>query len=382
MSRRNLFFFGGLATAVGAVTGLRLWMEHDDYGTRKKINREEEQAIHKWVPLDRSKTLENLAQTDEPYDLLIIGGGATGTGCALDAARRGLRVALIERGDFASGTSSKSTKLLHGGVRYLEKAALGFDREQLKLVREALSERLTIIRIAPHLSDQLAIMLPVYSNLWLPYYWLGAKAYDFLAGKQGLNPSYILGRKGVIEAFPAIKKKGLSGAIVYHDGVQDDARMNVSLALTAAFWGAHVINYVEAVDLIFSDEVQKENTEQLQKIAKIDTSEMKPVDSSEGELRLKGKVCGAVVIDRLTGKKFSIKARGVINATGPFCDAVRKMEDLNTRPMVNPSAGAHLILPSYYIPRKMGLIDPSSDDGRVLFLLPWEDASIAGTTGK
>jgi len=360
MTRRGFVLVGGMAAAAaGTILGLRLWMS-EEKGRRPKIDAtdfgvdpEERKKISRWRPGGRESAIETLKRSrEDPFDLLIIGGGATGTGCALDAATRGLRVALIERGDFGSGTSSKSTKLLHGGVRYLEKAALGFDRDQLKLVREALSERLSVLRVAPHLTDQIAIMLPVYSYWRLPYYWVGAKTYDLLAGRHGLDPSYLLGRRGTLEAFPALRRKNLTGSIVYHDGIQNDARMNVSLALTAAFWGATVANYVEAVDLV-----------------------RRTADDG-------ARICGARVRDGVTGQEFEVHARGVISATGPFCDAVRRMDAPGTPDVIRPSAGAHLVFPSYYAPRNMGIVDPKTSDGRVLFLLPWEDSSIVGTTGK
>ncbi|CAZ81094.1 unnamed protein product [Tuber melanosporum] len=184
------------------------------------------------------------------YDLLVIGGGATGSGIALDAASRGLKVAMVERDDFSSGTSSKSTKLVHGGVRYLEKAVKELDYSQYQLVKEALKERAVFLTTAPHLSMSLPIMLPVYEWWKAPYFWVGTKVYDFLAGKENLESSYFLTRGKALEAFPMLKGNGLAGALVYYDGSHNDSRMNVSIALTAALYGATIANHVEVNELI------------------------------------------------------------------------------------------------------------------------------------
>ncbi|KAL3894060.1 MAG: hypothetical protein SGCHY_005489 [Lobulomycetales sp.] len=293
------------------------------------------------------------------FDLLIIGGGATGgvsvccanetrtAGCALDAATRGLSTVLVEQDDFASGTSSRSTKLVHGGVRYLEKAFLEQDYEQYKLVKEALFERSVFLKTAPYLSYQLPIMLPIYKYWKVPYYYAGSKAYDLLAGGEGLSSSYFLSAQRAVEAFPMLSSKGLVGAMVYYDGAHNDSRMNVAIARTAECHGATVLNHAKVVDLV------KDKA---------------------------GKICAAMVKDRFTGEIVKVKARGVINATGPFCDAIRKMDDPAVENIVSPSAGTHLILPGFFSPRRMGLIDPSTSDGRVIFFLPWEGNTIAGTT--
>src|SRR5680860_498242 len=168
------------------------------------------------------------------FDILVIGGGATGTGVALDAASRGLSVALVERDDFASGTSSRSTKLIHGGVRYLELAVKHFDRSQFNLVRDALKERAVLLRIAPHLAHPIPLVTPLYNWLEVPYYLTGLKLYDWLAGRANLHPSRFVDAKEALQRFPMLKADGLRGGVVYYDGQFDDARMNVSLALTAA----------------------------------------------------------------------------------------------------------------------------------------------------
>ncbi|KAI9318350.1 FAD dependent oxidoreductase-domain-containing protein [Dichotomocladium elegans] len=291
--------------------------------------------------------IQRLCKDGEEYDLLIVGGGATGTGTAVDAATRGLKVALVERDDFASGTSSRSTKLVHGGVRYLQKAIMELDYEQYKLVVEALHERKIFLDIAPHLAGQLPIMLPVYKWWQIPYYWAGCKLYDIFAGREALESSYVLTRSKALEAFPMLKKDELVGALVYYDGHHNDARMNVALSLTAAYHGATVVNHCEVIDLL-KDE--------------------------------KGNINGAILRDNLTGEEMKVKAKGVINATGPFTDGLRKMDDNKNPEIVAPSAGVHIILPNYYSPRNMGLLDPATSDGRVIFFLPWEGSTIAGTT--
>ena len=290
---------------------------------------------------------------NEPYDLLIVGGGATGTGIALDAASRGLRVALVERDDFASGTSSKSTKLVHGGVRYLEKAVWELDYNQYLLVKEALRERKYFLHTAPHLSSWLPIMIPLQKWWQAPYFWAGTKAYDFLAGSEGIETSYFLSRSKALDAFPMLKKTGLVGAMVYYDGAHNDSRMNISLAATAALYGATVVNHCQVDGL-----------------------------TKDAQGRLNGAYVRDLVAERdgQSSKPFLIKAKGIINATGPFSDALRKMDDQQVKEIVAPSSGVHVVLPGYFSPQKMGLIDPSTSDGRVIFFLPWQGNTIAGTT--
>ncbi|KAJ1303403.1 hypothetical protein OPQ81_011595 [Rhizoctonia solani] len=296
--------------------------------------------------------------TSDEFDLLVVGGGATGAGVAVDAATRGLKVALIERDDFSAGTSSKSTKLVHGGVRYLQKAVFELDYEQYKLVREALHERRVFLHTAPYLSHALPIMLPLYKYWQVPYYYAGCKMYDFLAGSQNMETSYLMSRGKALEAFPMLKSDGLVGAVVYYDGQHNDSRMNVALIMTAVLHGAVAANYVSLTAL------RKDAA---------------------------GKIIGGRVKDELTGKEWEVKAKGVINATGPFTDAVLQMDVASApgaspqaaaelKPIVSPSSGVHITLPNYYSPRNMGLLDPSTSDGRVLFCLPWQGNTIAGTT--
>ncbi|BGP20063.1 hypothetical protein JCM10213_003553 [Rhodosporidiobolus nylandii] len=284
---------------------------------------------------------------NDEFDLLIVGGGATGAGVALDAASRGLKVAMVERDDFSSGTSSKSTKLVHGGVRYLQKAVFELDYEQYKLVREALHERKTFLHIAPYLSHSLPIMLPIYTYWQIPYFFAGCKMYDILAGKANMESSYLLGKGKALQAFPMLKSEGLTGAVVYYDGQHNDSRMNMALVLTAVQYGAVAANHTEVTSLIKDKD---------------------------------GKVKGARMKDVITGREWETKAKGVVNATGPFSDGIRKMDDQKTQNIVAPASGVHITLPNYYAPAKIGLIDPATSDGRVIFFLPWQGNTIAGTT--
>ncbi|KAF8581027.1 DAO-domain-containing protein [Ramaria rubella] len=291
---------------------------------------------------------ETRADDEAEFDLLIVGGGATGAGVAVDAASRGLKVALVERDDFSAGTSSKSTKLVHGGVRYLQKAVMELDYEQYKLVREALHERRIFLQTAPYLSSMLPIMLPVYKYWQVPYYWAGCKMYDVLAGGENMESSYVMSKGKALEAFPMLKGDGLVGAVVYYDGQHNDSRMNIALIMTAVQQGAVVANHVEVTELLKS--------------------------SSDGKLN------GARVRDTLTGKTWNVRAKGVVNATGPFTDALLTLDNPEHKPIVQPSSGIHVTLPNYYSPRTMGLLDPATSDGRVIFFLPWQGNTIAGTT--
>ena len=288
---------------------------------------------------------------DEGYDLLIIGGGATGAGCAVDAVTRGLKVAVVERDDYGAGTSSKSTKLVHGGVRYLQKAIMQLDYEQYKMVREALHERKTFLHIAPYLSHPLPIMIPAYAWWKILYYYAGTKLYDMIAGSENMGSSYIVGRNKALEVFPMLRPHNLAGAVVYHDGQQNDTRMNIALILSAIQHGAAAANHCEVVAL------------------------NKKTDAAGNE-----RITGALVRDLLTNEEFNVKAKGVINATGPFCDSIRKLDVPTAQEIVAPSSGVHITFPGYFSPRGMGLLDPATSDGRVVFFLPWEGSTIAGTT--
>ncbi|KAJ0967313.1 hypothetical protein J5N97_024230 [Dioscorea zingiberensis] len=292
------------------------------------------------------------ASPTSPLDVLVIGGGATGCGVALDAASRGLRVGLVEREDFSSGTSSRSTKLIHGGVRYLEKAFFNLDYGQLKLVFHALRERKQVIENAPHLCHALPCMTPCFDWIEVFYYWIGLKMYDLVAGRRMLHLSRYYSGEESVELFPTLARKGhdrsLKGTVVYYDGQMNDSRLNVGLACTAALVGAAVLNHAEVISFI-KDEF--------------------------GE-----RIIGARIQDKLSGKEFETYAKVIVNAAGPFCDSVRKMANKDAPSMICPSSGVHIVLPDYYSPDGMGLIVPKTKDGRVVFMLPWLGKTVAGTT--
>ncbi len=287
-------------------------------------------------------------ERSEPFDLLVVGGGATGAGIALDAVSRGLSVALIERFDLSSGTSSRSTKLIHGGVRYLEKAVKQLDRTQFALVRDALHERAVLIRNAPHLCHPLPLVTPLYSLFQVPYVLTGLKLYDLLAGRANLRPSRFVGAREAKRRFPQLKAEGLRGGVVYYDGQFDDARMNVAIALTAAERGAVVVTHAEVTALHHED----------------------------------GRVAGATVTDRLDGSVVELAARAIVNAAGPYVDAVRRLDDPDVVPMLTASSGVHVVLDARFAPPDTGLLIPETDDGRVLFLLPWLGHTLVGTTDQ
>ncbi|NXS40108.1 GPDM protein, partial [Balaeniceps rex] len=259
----------------------------------------------------------------------------------------GLKTALLERDDFSSGTSSRSTKLIHGGVRYLQKAIMKLDFEQV-IVYAGLCA--CTFKFFFYFTSW-GIFFPC--RWWqLPYYWFGIKLYDLVAGSQCLKSSYVLSKSRALELFPMLRKDELVGAIVYYDGQHNDARMNLAIALTAARYGAATANYAEVLRLL------------------------KTTDPASG----KEHVCGVRCRDVLTGQEFDVKAKCVINATGPFTDSVRKMDDQEVPNICQPSAGVHIVMPGYYSPDNMGLLDPATSDGRVIFFLPWEKMTIAGTT--
>lgn len=294
--------------------------------------------------MERTQLLEKLAS--ETFDVLVIGGGATGAGVALEAASRGLKTALVERYDFAEGTSSRSTKLIHGGVRYLELAIKTFDKVQLNLVRDALHERAIMLRNAPHLARPLWLLTPLYRVWEVPYYYTGLKLYDLLAGRARLQPAQYISAKGTLERFPLVNPEGLKGSVAYQDGQFDDARFNVELALTAAQQGAVVLNHVEVTGLL------KQN----------------------------GRLSGAAVKDRLSKKELEVSARVIVNATGPFSDRIRHLDDPEAPPLLKASSGIHIVLDKKYSPSDTGLLIPKTEDGRVVFVLPWLGGTLVGTT--
>lgn len=299
----------------------------------------------------------SLKDAQKKFDLIVVGGGAVGCGTAVDASLRGMNVLVVEKNDFASGTSSKSTKMAHGGVRYLEKAVFQLSKAQLDLVIEALHERKSVLDNAPHLAKCLPICIPVYKWYQLPYYYGGCALYDFFAGSEGLRHSYVMLRGTTLEEHPQLDPQGLVGSLVYHDGLFNDARMNISLALTAEKNGATVLNYMDVHQLL-----KDEN----------------------------GKSKGIRVEDKETGNQYLVGADAVIGATGPYSDALLSMDKskngmpdpaaLEKPKMVVPSGGVHVILPEWYCSLDQGLLDPATADGRVMFFLPWQGKVLAGTT--
>lgn len=295
----------------------------------------------------RGQTIERLCRND-PFDLLVIGGGATGCGTVLDAASRGLKTALIEKNDFAEGTSSRSTKLVHGGVRYLEMAIRGLDRAQYELVREGLHERALLLRNAPHLTRRLPLVIPLYTWTEVPYAFAGLKLYDLLAGRKGIGPSRLIGRAEALKRFPMLRAEGLKGGVLYHDGQFNDARTALALIATAQQEGALTLNHAEALSLV-----------------------------KQG-----GRIVGAVVRDRIGGAEFTLRAKGVINAAGPFVDSIRRMDEPEAAPLLEVSSGIHIVLDGRFAPPDAGLMIPRTDDGRLLFILPWQGHALIGTTDE
>jgi glycerol-3-phosphate dehydrogenase len=285
---------------------------------------------------------ELLQQLDDPHqvwDMIVIGGGATGLGTAVDAAARGYRTLLLEQRDFASGTSSRSSKLIHGGVRYLQQGNLG-------LVQEALRERGLLMRNAPHLVHNLSFIVPLYSWWEGPFYGAGLGLYDLLAGQLGLGPSRHLDRAETMNLLPTIEPTGLRGGIIYHDGQFDDARLAICLARTLEDLGGVPLNYLEVTAL--------------EKSA--------------------GMIAGVSARDRETGKESRLLARVVINATGVYCDAIRRLDDPTAADIVTPSQGIHLVLERSFLGGESAIMVPHTDDRRVFFALPWYDRVLIGTT--
>lgn len=289
--------------------------------------------------MKREAMLEQI-RAEKVWDVLVIGGGATGAGVAVDAAARGYRTLLLEREDFGKGTSSRSTKLVHGGVRYLEQG-------NISLVMEALRERGILKRNAPHLVHDLQFVVPNYSWWEAPFYGIGMKVYDLLAGKYGFGRSRILSREETLGRIPTLKQDGLRGGVVYHDGQFDDARLLIHLIATAADHGACVLNYAPVTGL-----------------------------RKDGD----GFVCGVEARDAETGKTWTIEAKAVVNATGMFTDEIRRMAEPDASEMVAPSQGIHLVLDGSFLRGGAAVMVPHTSDGRVLFAIPWHGRTVVGTT--
>jgi glycerol-3-phosphate dehydrogenase len=287
----------------------------------------------------RKHALDRIASFDGFWDLIVIGGGATGLGAAVDAASRGFTTLLLEQDDFAKGTSSRSTKLIHGGVRYLRQG-------NISLVLEALHERGVLALNAPHLVHNQSFIVPIYDFWGGPFYGIGLKVYDKLAGKLGIRPSKNLSREETLERIPTLEPEGLRGGVIYYDGQFDDSRLAIDLARTAVDQGATVANYVRVEALV----------------------------------KTGGMVAGVEVRDVETGKVFSINGRAVVNATGVFSDEIMQMDDPAAEPLISPSQGTHLVLDREFLPGDAAIMVPQTTDGRVLFAVPWHGCVVVGTT--
>ena len=290
--------------------------------------------------MNRAAMYRRLRAHDGPWDMIVVGGGATGAGVAIDAATRGYSVLLLEQSDFGKGTSSRSTKLVHGGVRYLEQG-------NLSLVMEALKERGLLLQNAPHLVRNLAFVVPTYDWWESPFYGVGLKLYNLLAGKYGFGSSRILSREETLEHLPTIKTEGLRGGVVYYDGQFDDSRLLINLVTTAFEHGAVLLNYARVTGL-----------------------------AKDGE----GFVDGVRFRDMETGEELAAEAQVVVNATGPFTDDVRRMADASAPPMIAPSQGIHLVFDHSFLAGENAIMVPHTSDGRVLFAIPWHGHTVVGTT--
>jgi glycerol-3-phosphate dehydrogenase len=289
----------------------------------------------------RTDILRQLGQQDQPWDVLVIGGGATGLGAAVEAASRGYRTLLVERFDFAKGTSSRSTKLVHGGVRYLEQL-------NLTLVTDALRERGHMLRNAPHLVHDQQFVVPAYSIFSLPYYGFGLKVYELLSGRLSLGRSEILSARSTLEKLPGLIGDGLRGGILYHDGQFDDARYAIALLRTFQDLGGTAINYVEAVRILQSN----------------------------------GKTIGIQARDGESGAVFDLQAKVVINACGVFAEETLSMDRADHGSLLAVSQGTHFVLLRSFLAGTTALMIPKTADGRVLFAIPWHGATIVGTTDE
>jgi len=291
--------------------------------------------------MNREELINELrANSDTVWDLIIIGGGATGLGVALDAASRGYKTLLLEQSDFAKGTSSRSTKLVHGGVRYMAQG-------DLLLVMEALHERGLLMKNAPHLTSDQEFVVPVYSVWEVIMYTVGLKFYDLMAGRLSLGKSFFIGREETLARLPLLKPDGLKGGVVYHDGQFDDSRMALALAHSCVENGGLVLNYFRVTQLLKNE---------------------------------KGKIKGVTAMEMTTGEEFSLNANLVINATGVFVDEIVRMDNPLSLPSIKPSQGVHLVLDNTFLMSSTALMIPKTSDGRVLFAIPWYNEVVVGTT--
>ncbi len=290
--------------------------------------------------MKRSEMLQQARGRTEPWDIIIVGGGATGVGTAVDAAARGYSTLLLEQHDFGKGTSSRSTKLVHGGVRYLEQG-------NVSLVMEALKERGLLRRNAPHLVSELPFVVPSYSWWEGPFYGIGLKVYQVLSGKYGFGPSQLISKEETLRRLPNVNPEGLTGGVVYYDGQFDDSRLLINLVATAAGQGATLLNYAKVTGL-----------------------------DKDGE----GIVRGVAWQDLENGAAYSSSARVVVNATGPFTDSVRHLAEPDAKALIVPSQGAHIVLDRSFLPGDTAIMVPHTSDGRVMFAIPWHGHTLVGTT--
>jgi glycerol-3-phosphate dehydrogenase len=287
----------------------------------------------------RSEMISRLEKQSKIWDVIVIGGGANGLGTAVESASRGYSTLLLEQGDFSQGTSSRSTKLIHGGIRYLQQG-------NISLVLEALQERGLLLQNAPHLVHHQSFVVPNYSWWEGPFYGVGWKVYDVLAGKLGLKKSTVLSREAVMEKIPTLEPAELKGGVIYYDGQFDDARLAVTLAQTAEDLGAFVMNYAQVVSLIKTNSL----------------------------------VSGLKVVDKLADKEYEVTGKTVVNATGIFVDSILTMDEGEHEDIITPSQGVHIVLDQSFLPGDTAIMVPHTEDGRVLFAVPWHDRVVVGTT--
>jgi len=296
---------------------------------------------------DRVQELKNIS--GQHFDLCVIGGGATGAACALDAQLRGIRTVLLEAVDFAGATSSAATKIIHGGVRYLEAAIKGADLQEYHVLVRALHERVRMLENAPHLTRKLEFLVPSYHWIDVAYLDVGLKIYDWLAGPGRISPSEYLSHDETLKRMPELNQKGLIGSVAYADGLFDDARYNITLVQTYTESGGNALNHAVVTDF---------------------------------RRNASGKLTGVVVTDRLTKKTFTVDAQTIVNATGPVSDSIRQLATPSLHKRMRPSKGAHILLPLDVFPTEDALLIPHTEDGRVLFVVPWGGRLLVGTTDE
>jgi len=295
----------------------------------------------------RVEELKNISA--QQFDLCVIGGGATGSACALDAQLRGIRTVLLEAGDFAGATSSAATKIIHGGVRYLEEAIKGADLQEYHVLVRALHERIRMLENAPHLTRKLEFLVPSYHWIDVGYLDVGLKIYDWLAGPGRISPSKYLSKEETLKRMPDLNQNGLVGSVAYADGQFDDARYNITLVQTFTEAGGNALNYARVADF---------------------------------QRGASGKISGVVVKDQLTEETLIVSAKAVVNATGPASDSIRQLATPTAHKRMRPSKGAHILLPMDVFPTEDALLIPKTEDGRVLFAVPWCGRLLVGTTDE